>query len=572
MDEEPSTSSTITAKPADLDDNQKRWLVVGICLHSVISPALRNYVLTILTKLCYKLSIKHRLDTQTFSSHLKKHPPTNKAFLNYEAVNNNKMKHGYYKANYDYTIKSVVDLSKLFLQTHMAHYTGFDETCDSSALLGLIINIDKFSPVVKSDADDVRRNLRNPWAHCDFTKWDAVKYSNAFSLMEKLVLDLSLSSNEEHQIIGKLKKWEMNGNVKFFSSGTPVGLELVNEIRQQTCVLGEYARLIGVRTDENFTKINNELEKIEILLLNKIAQLEKDVEEMDKRMMAQDKILKNQHTQLADFGKTLSQCACHDSHNVEMELWKEQDVMFVETPVVKDISKILESEHSVLVIGEPGIGKSMLMHHIALKLHSTTNYNIIPCAAIKDIIHHYKEDIKQMFVLDDICGRFTASFAEIEYLQKKGETLKRMLEKGKIKIAATCRLDIYSDENFHASCTVFTSNIFNLSEEYSKENKLTICAKYLTETNVQLLKDENEVFTPFMCYLYSKNENFNLTDFLHCPYETYQNEWNNLKSIDPYKYCALFVCVLHNGIITESLFDIYSENISSKNFDWGNYF
>ncbi|CAG2256648.1 unnamed protein product [Mytilus edulis] len=140
------------AKPADLDENQKKWLVVGICLHSVISQALRSYVVPILTKLCYKLSVNHRLETQTFPTHLQKHPLTNKASLNYEAVNNNKVKHGNYKQRYDYKIKSVVDLSKLFLQTHMAHYTGFDDTCDSSALLGLIINIDQFDPVVKSVA------------------------------------------------------------------------------------------------------------------------------------------------------------------------------------------------------------------------------------------------------------------------------------------------------------------------------------------------------------------------------------------------------------------------------------
>ncbi|VDI01283.1 Hypothetical predicted protein [Mytilus galloprovincialis] len=452
----------------------------------------------------------------------------------------------------------------------MAHYTGFDETCETSGLLELVINIDKFAPDVREDAVEVRKRLRNPWAHCNFSEWDAAKYSDAFILMEKLVLDMNLSSNEENQTIGKLKKWEINGEQ--FLSGTTVGLELVNELRQQTCVLGEYARQIATGTDGNFTKINNELEKIQTLLINRIDQLQKDMEEIDKRVMAQDKILENQHTQLADFNTNLNKCACHDSHNVEIELWREQEVMFVETPVVKDILQILESKHSVLIVGEPGIGKSMLMHHIALKLHSTMSYIIIPCSAINDIIKHYQEGIHQMFILDDICGRFTASLSEIEYLQKQEETFNRMLKKGKTKIAATCRLDIYSGENFHVSCTFFTSNIINLSEEYSKENRLTICAKYLTETNIQQLKDKNEVFTPLMCYLYSKNENFNLTDFLHCPYETYQNEWEKLQSIDPYKYCALFLCVLRNGSVNGSLFDIYTENLSSKNFVFQNIF
>ncbi|CAG2253037.1 unnamed protein product [Mytilus edulis] len=285
VDEITSNSPLVTATPADLDDNKKRWLVVGICLHSIIAPALRNYI----------------------------------------------------KAKCDYTIKDAVELSKLFQPTYMAHYTGFDETCETNALLELFINIDKFAPDVRTDAAEVRRHLRNRWAHCDFSEWGAAKYSNAFSLMEKFVLDMNLSSNEENQTIGKLKKWEINGEQ--FLSGTTVGFELFNELRQQTCVLGEYARQIATGTDDNFTRINNELEKIQILLINSIDQLQKDLEEIDKRVKAQDKIIENQHTQLGKF----AQC--------EIELWREQEVMFVETPVVKDILQIIESKHSVLIVG-----------------------------------------------------------------------------------------------------------------------------------------------------------------------------------------------------------------------------
>lgn len=47
---------------------------------------------------------------------------------------------------------------------------------------------------------------------------------------------------------------------------------MVSEIRQQTHVLAEYAKLVATETENNF---ENELVKFEILL-NKIAQLEKD--------------------------------------------------------------------------------------------------------------------------------------------------------------------------------------------------------------------------------------------------------------------------------------------------------
>ncbi|CAG2241208.1 unnamed protein product [Mytilus edulis] len=140
-----------TGPPDDLDDRRKRWLIVGICLHTIISPVLRTYVVPVVTKLCYSLTSRNKIHKQTYGSHLERYAPTNTQ-LNYEAINNNKTLYGRNRARYDYRVKSAVDLSRLFLQTHMAHFTAFDDSCDSSALLGIIVNIDRFPPVVQADA------------------------------------------------------------------------------------------------------------------------------------------------------------------------------------------------------------------------------------------------------------------------------------------------------------------------------------------------------------------------------------------------------------------------------------
>lgn len=63
----------------------------------------------------------------------------------------------------------------------------------------------------------VRKDIRNQWAHCDYTKWDAVKYSTSFQLMEKFVRDISMSPIDENQVIGKLNKWKTKGNVIYVS-------------------------------------------------------------------------------------------------------------------------------------------------------------------------------------------------------------------------------------------------------------------------------------------------------------------------------------------------------------------
>ena len=139
----------------DLDDDTKRWLVVGICLHSVISPALRQYVEPVVTQEYKAVQQTHGIQTQTYQNYLERYPPTNKYNLNYESVNENIQKYKTRKQQYDYKITDAVEFSKLFLLPNMAHYTKFDSTCDSSALLGIIININTFPQNIEIDAKKV---------------------------------------------------------------------------------------------------------------------------------------------------------------------------------------------------------------------------------------------------------------------------------------------------------------------------------------------------------------------------------------------------------------------------------
>ena len=80
--------------------------------------------------------------------------------LNYESINKNgtipKYRGKLDLQRFDYKVQDEVVLSKLFLQTHMAQYTDFDDTCDSSALLNIIINVDNFPSNLQAAAEKVR--------------------------------------------------------------------------------------------------------------------------------------------------------------------------------------------------------------------------------------------------------------------------------------------------------------------------------------------------------------------------------------------------------------------------------
>lgn len=129
--------------------------MVGICLHSVLSPTLRKYANSVVINLYNSLKLSHQIDVQTQSSYLRTYGAAN-FYLNYEPINNNKTTYGNRYALFDYKVRNDIDMSKMFLQTHMTNYTAFDESCDSSSLLGMIVNIDKFPVNVQMAAQDVR--------------------------------------------------------------------------------------------------------------------------------------------------------------------------------------------------------------------------------------------------------------------------------------------------------------------------------------------------------------------------------------------------------------------------------
>ena len=105
----------------DLGENQKRWVVIGICLNRVLLPVLRDFVGQEIPKHYASLKSARGIDTQLFGSHL----PQDRAFqLNYGSINNNWGNFKKKVRSYDYKVGTAEDLAKLYLEPHMAKFTG----------------------------------------------------------------------------------------------------------------------------------------------------------------------------------------------------------------------------------------------------------------------------------------------------------------------------------------------------------------------------------------------------------------------------------------------------------------
>ncbi|CAG2202347.1 unnamed protein product [Mytilus edulis] len=121
-------------------------------------------------------------------------------------------------------------------------------------------------------AKNIRLDIRNPWAHCDFTEWTTTKYADSFQLMGQFITNLRLSNREEKRILGELNRWATNG--QNFLSGTKLDVEILDEFRQQTHILSEYAQRVCTETDGQFTTFKKKLTNLEsVSNIKKIIQL-----------------------------------------------------------------------------------------------------------------------------------------------------------------------------------------------------------------------------------------------------------------------------------------------------------
>ena len=209
-----AAASVSGAKSNNVSDEERRWVVIGICLNKVLTPALRDVLANEIPKWYQTLLQPPReIDKQTFGKHQKTLPPTTLK-LNYKSINNNAA-HKSPRA-YDYTVKHPLSLAKLFMKPFMANFTGFDQTMDVSAVLSVICEA---QPFVASGAaviaKKVRSDIRNEWAHCNFSHWTKPNFKAALQSMASLIKKANLTPVHEKKFLDEFDSWKNKG--KFFN-------------------------------------------------------------------------------------------------------------------------------------------------------------------------------------------------------------------------------------------------------------------------------------------------------------------------------------------------------------------
>ena len=202
-----------TSAIENVNDNKKRWIVVGLALKDLVDQ-IRSFVEKKVLKDYDNLKTRHGIHSQSSSGRLKSHGLT---FLKYENINGNnavpKLRDGKFDyAKFNCRVMSHEDYAKLYLQDSMTKFTMFDEHCDPSAVLNLLGRVPVFSHNVQEAAEKVG-NDRNAWAHPVFEVWNSRKFEQCFEDMRNLATALGLPFADKTKLVAALKTWKVTGEV-----------------------------------------------------------------------------------------------------------------------------------------------------------------------------------------------------------------------------------------------------------------------------------------------------------------------------------------------------------------------
>ena len=110
-------------------------------------------------------------------------------------------------------------------------FAGFDNTCDLSAVLGILERASVFHNRVQTNARDVRSKVRNEWGHCNFDHWTELEFQNSFQLMETMVRSLGLPKADEDKQLDELQDWETKGTYYWTGKGLDVYINFTSKIK-----------------------------------------------------------------------------------------------------------------------------------------------------------------------------------------------------------------------------------------------------------------------------------------------------------------------------------------------------
>ena len=200
------------------------------------------------------------------------------------------------------------------------------------------------------------------------------------------------------------------------------------------------------------------------------------------------------------------------------------------------------------------MGKSTIVKLVALQLQKTNDYHILPIMFPKDIVKYFDPNIKQIYIIDDICGKFSVDQSMINSWERVNrQILKYRKDNTEFRVLGTCRLEISISSPFRKLRKIYGITECNLLQEkfvYSKEEKLKIAACHIDEEIIKQLDDKilnaYNMF-PLLCMMYAASESNPGVRFFEYPLQAIEEQLDEMKEQNECHFIGLALIVVYNN-------------------------
>lgn len=231
----------------------------------------------------------------------------------------------------------------------------------------------------------------------------------------------------------------------------------------------------------------------------------------------------------------------------------------------------VQNIHFVTFVGVPGSGKTATVRHIALKLQEEEGYEILPIRCINDIETYCHPRIPQVFVIDDVIGKYGLDMTMFSVLMGYKDKIKNPLM-SKTKILMTCRKIVSKNEALSNSFLLKEKNtiLLNSAEnELSEGDKYNLLKSYGLKENIlppEKLAITSDMF-PYLCKLFSRKQKFRDygSHFFISPVPCLLKELKNMKFTNKIHYGTLVLLVANQNELSKSMFEDETQTHRSFN-------
>ncbi|VDH92688.1 Hypothetical predicted protein [Mytilus galloprovincialis] len=381
-----------------------------------------------------------------------------------------------------------------------------------------------------TEGDDIERirRVRNEIVHRGNTNVQDSELTNYFSIFKDLASRLEVTL--------------MLSNREFVSK-----IENV-----ETCCIDHDAQQLYIRRlkklAENETQLAKSVEKVHKDLARQCLKIATNVskiqEEMDGIKLEQMKVIPMN---------------IRDHMLKDLEQWRKDDIKFVPTKASEYVFSRLKRENCVTVVGSPGVGKTAVTRNVALKMERI-GYTVIPITVATDIRHFYQNCHQTVFVIDDMCGNFTANKQMIDNWKQLLGFIDNILSDN-CKIIVSCRSQVYKDKKFNVlapfkscECNIISNDLL-----LSKAERIKIAKAHLGKhgNDIQAANLLQYDFFPLLCFLYTlhrRQHNMDINEFFSYPFTVFEKDLNSLWNegkVGQCKICGLALCVIYKNELDE---------------------